>query len=156
MVIRPATTAQDQDELFTFFDRLETATILVRAYRTAITRAPGRTRTNSGMPSSPRPASADRLCLEPPSAHHVLNRSRDAGLAAPAWPSRGQICAPRLVGHLEESLQQRVVFYDYELERLDLYQGDGDGPAGQVKVVDFRVLGQRFVCIDSRSNTNGT
>ena len=41
------------------------------------------------------------------------------------------------------------VFDDYTLDRLDLYQGDGDGPAGQVKVADFRVLGRRFVCIDS-------
>ena len=41
------------------------------------------------------------------------------------------------------------VFDDYALDRLDLYRGDGDGPAGQVKVADFRVLGRRFVCIDS-------
>lgn len=41
------------------------------------------------------------------------------------------------------------IFDNYELESLDLYQGDGDGPAGQVKVADLRVAGQRFVCIDS-------
>ena len=40
-------------------------------------------------------------------------------------------------------------FDNHALDRLDLYQGDGDGPAGQVKNADFRVNGQRFVCIDS-------
>ncbi len=41
------------------------------------------------------------------------------------------------------------VFDDFALDRLDFYEGDGDGPAGQVKVADFRLLGRRFVCIDS-------
>ena len=41
------------------------------------------------------------------------------------------------------------IFDDYAVERLELYQGEGDGPAGQVKVADFRVHGQRFVFVDS-------
>jgi len=41
------------------------------------------------------------------------------------------------------------VFDDLTVERLDLYDGDGDGPVGQVKVADLRLLGRRFVCIDS-------
>jgi len=40
------------------------------------------------------------------------------------------------------------IFDDYELVQLDLY-AEGEGPTGQVKVADFRALGQRFVCIDS-------
>lgn len=40
------------------------------------------------------------------------------------------------------------VFGDFALDRLDLYDG-ADGPDGQVKVADFRLLGRRFVCIDS-------
>ncbi len=41
------------------------------------------------------------------------------------------------------------IFDDYELNSIEFYEGEGDGPAGQVKVADFRVAGQRFVCIDS-------
>jgi predicted 3-demethylubiquinone-9 3-methyltransferase (glyoxalase superfamily) len=41
------------------------------------------------------------------------------------------------------------VFDDFAIDRLDLYEGNGDGPAGQVKVAVFRLLGRRFVCIDS-------
>jgi predicted 3-demethylubiquinone-9 3-methyltransferase (glyoxalase superfamily) len=38
---------------------------------------------------------------------------------------------------------------DFALDRLDLYHGDDDGPAGQVKIADSSLLGRRFVCIDS-------
>lgn len=41
------------------------------------------------------------------------------------------------------------IFDDYTLDRLDIYEADSGGPEGQVQVADFRVHGQRFVCIDS-------
>ncbi|WP_419910278.1 hypothetical protein [Candidatus Poriferisodalis sp.] len=31
-----------------------------------------------------------------------------------------------------------------------LLEGDGDGPAGQVKVAEFRVLGRRFGWVEDR------
>ncbi len=53
-------------------------------------------------------------------------------------------------GRAKEALERySEIFDDYKLSRLDLYQGNGDGPEGQVKVADFSVLGRRFVCIDS-------
>ncbi|RMH74760.1 MAG: VOC family protein, partial [Actinomyces sp.] len=41
------------------------------------------------------------------------------------------------------------VFHDFALDRLDLYEGGDGGPEGQVRVAEFRVVGRRFVCIDS-------
>ena len=52
-------------------------------------------------------------------------------------------------GRAKEALERYgEIFDDFALVRLDLYDGR-DGPEGQVKVAEFRVHGQRFVCIDS-------
>lgn len=53
-------------------------------------------------------------------------------------------------GKAREALDRYAeIFDDFAINRLDLYQGDGDGPEGQVKVADFVLLDRRFVCIDS-------
>lgn len=40
------------------------------------------------------------------------------------------------------------VFSDFELIQMDLFDGR-DGPEGRVKVAEFTIHGQRFICIDS-------
>jgi predicted 3-demethylubiquinone-9 3-methyltransferase (glyoxalase superfamily) len=53
-------------------------------------------------------------------------------------------------GRAEQALERyQEIFDDFALNQLVLYHGDGDGPANQVKIADFRLLGRRFVCIDS-------
>jgi predicted 3-demethylubiquinone-9 3-methyltransferase (glyoxalase superfamily) len=53
-------------------------------------------------------------------------------------------------GRAKQAVERyQEVFEGFCLDRLDLSAGDGDGPAGQVKVADFQLLGRRFVCIDS-------
>ena len=52
-------------------------------------------------------------------------------------------------GQAKEAVERYgEIFEDFELRRLDLYDGN-NGPEGQVKVAEFLVHGQRFVCIDS-------
>jgi predicted 3-demethylubiquinone-9 3-methyltransferase (glyoxalase superfamily) len=53
-------------------------------------------------------------------------------------------------GRAREALDlYEEIFDDFTLDQIELYRGDGDGPANQVKVAAFRLLGRRFVCIDS-------
>ena len=53
-------------------------------------------------------------------------------------------------GRAKEAVERyREIFDDFELDRLELYEGNGDAPRRKVKVAEFRIGGRRFICIDS-------
>lgn len=41
------------------------------------------------------------------------------------------------------------IFDDFQIDELDAYSVDGDGPTGQVQMAVCSFLGQRFTCFDS-------